>query len=105
MRNQLTNLIVQRLNETKERLKKEFFREHPIKVARHFALDNLLPTEIAERIYTSFPKPKQMHLLSSFGKLKLKYCHLKDASTLLQDINFAIRDPRVIAEIEDITGI
>lgn len=105
MKDQLTDLIVQRLSEAKQQLKKEFFREHPIKVARHFALDNLLPTEMAERIHAHFPKPKKMHLLSSSGKIKLKYCHLKDASSLLRDINSAIQSPRVVAAIEDITEI
>ncbi|HFE6348884.1 TPA: 2OG-Fe(II) oxygenase [Legionella pneumophila] len=104
-RNQLTDLIVDRLNETKEHLKQQFFLEHPVKVARYFTLDNLLPTEIAEKIYANFPKPSQMHLLSIPGKLKLKYSHLKDVSSLLQDINFAIQDPRVVAVIEEITAI
>ncbi|WP_367607696.1 2OG-Fe(II) oxygenase [Legionella sp. W05-934-2] len=105
IRSQLKDLIVKRLNETKEHLKQEFFLEHHIKVARHFTLDNLLPTEIAERIYTNFPKPSQMHLLNIPGKLKLKYSHLKDVSSLLQDINFAIQDPQVVALIEEITEI
>ena len=86
-------------------MKQQFFLEHPIKVARHFVLDNLLPTEIAERIYADFPKPKKMRLLSSYGELKLKYSHIKYASSLLQDIHFAIQDPRVVAVIEEITGI
>lgn len=34
-RSQLTDLIVKRLNETKEHLKQQFFLEHPIKVARY----------------------------------------------------------------------
>ena len=105
IRSQLTDLIVKRLNEAKEHLKQEFFLEHHIKVARHFTLDNLLPTEIAEEIYTNFPKPSQMHLLNIPGKLKLKYSHLKDVSSLLQDINFAIQDPQVVALIEEITEI
>lgn len=105
MKEQLTDLIVERLKETRESLKKEFILERSIRVARHFALDNLLPTEIAQRIYNNFPKPSQMHLLSSPGKLKLKYSHLKDTSSLLQDINFAIQHPRVVAAIEDITEI
>ncbi|MGQ3887594.1 2OG-Fe(II) oxygenase [Legionella sp. CNM-1927-20] len=105
MRNQLTDLIVSRLTEAKDHLKKEFFMEHPIKVARHFVLDNLLPTEIAEQIYANFPKPNQMHLLSIFGRLRLKYSHLKDTHSLLQDINAAIQDPKVVAIIEEITGI
>ncbi len=105
MKTQLTDLIVQRLNDAKEDVKKEFCREYPIKVARHFTLDNLLPTEIAEKIYANFPNPRKMHLLSSAGKIKLKYCHLKDASHLLRDINAAIQDPRVVAVVEEITGI
>lgn len=105
MRKELTDLIVQRLNESKEHLKKQFFHEHPIKVAHHFALDNLLPTEIAERIYANFPNPSQMRLLNSPGELKLKYSYVKNESSLLQDIHFAIQDPRVIAVIEEITGI
>lgn len=105
MKDQLTDLIVHRLNEAKDQLKKDFFLEHQIKVARHFVLDNLLPTEIAQRIYANFPKPRQMHLINSPGKIKLKYSHLKDTSSLLQDINLAIQDPRVVAAIEEITEI
>ncbi len=102
---QLTDLILKRLNETKEQLKQQFFFEHPIKVARHFTLDNLLPTEIAEKIYAAFPRPRQMHRLNIHGKLKLKYSHLKDVPDLLQDINSAIQDPSVVAMIEEITEI
>jgi Rps23 Pro-64 3,4-dihydroxylase Tpa1-like proline 4-hydroxylase len=105
MGNELTDLILQRLNESKELLKKQFFQEHPIKVAHHFALDNFLPTEIAENIYANFPKPKQMRLLHSYGELKLKYSYVKHGSTLLQNLHFAIQDPKVIAVIEEITGI
>lgn len=105
MKKQLTELIVQRLNESKEQLKKQFFLKHHIKVARHFALDHLLPTEIAEKVYANFPKPSQMRLLNSSGELKLKYSHIKDISSLLQDLHFAIQDPSVVAAIEDITEI
>lgn len=105
MKNKLINLIVQRLNESKDYLKKQFFAEHPIKVAHHFAIDNLLPTEIAERIYANFPKSNQMRLLNSPGELKLKYSYVKDESEILQDIHFAFQDPMVIAVIEEITEI
>ncbi|WED42070.1 2OG-Fe(II) oxygenase [Legionella cardiaca] len=105
MKAQLTDLVIQRLSEAKEQLKKDFSRAHPIKVARHFVLDNFLPTEIAEKIYADFPKPGKMHLLSHHGELKLKYSHLRDTSSLIQDINFAIQDPRVVAIVEEITQI
>ena len=105
MKDELTHLIVKRLNENKEQLKEQFLLKHPIKVARHFTLDNLLPQDIAEKIYAQFPHPKKMHVLSCPGKIKLKYSHLKDASTLLQDINAAIQDPSVVAVIEAITEV
>ena len=105
MKHQLVELIVKRLNDAKDELSTAFNREHPIKVARHFALDNLLPIELAQQIHAEFPNPRQMHLIHSPGRIKLKYSHLKDTSSLLQDINAAIQDPRVVAVIEDITGI
>jgi len=103
--NELTTLIVKKLNENKENLKRQFFSEHPIKVARHFTLDNLLPTQMAEKIFANFPKSSQMHLIHIYGKLKLKYSHLKDVSSVLQNINSAIQDPRVVAVVEEITAI
>ncbi len=105
MKNKLTDLIVARLCEQKEDLRKAFLIDHPIKVARHFVLDELLPIEIATDIYNNFPKAKQMHLLHSPGKIKLKYSHLKEVAPLLQAINAAIQDPTVVAMIENITGI
>src|SRR3990167_11026364 len=93
MKSQLTDLIIRKLTENKDRLKKQFFFKHPIKVAHHFALDSLLPTEIAERIYANFPTPSQMRLLISTGELKLKYSYVKNESSLLQDLHFAIQDP------------
>lgn len=105
MKNEFIDLIVKRLRETKDDLKKQFFFEHPIKVARHFALDNFLPTELAEQIYLNFPKPKKMHVLRSYGELKTRYYHIKNSTQLLKDLHHATQDPRVIAEIEEITGI
>ncbi len=105
MKQQLVDLIAQRLSEAREELKKQFFSAHPIKVARHFALDNLLPTEIAASIYANFPKPSQMKVLSNFSQLKLRYSHLKNTAKLVQDINSAFQDPRIVAAIEDITEI
>lgn len=94
-----------KVKDNKEQLKEQFFCNHPIKIARHFTLDNLLPSEIAEQIYANFPKPNQMHLLRVHGKLKLKYSHLREASCLVQDINFAIQNPKVVSIIEEITEI
>jgi Rps23 Pro-64 3,4-dihydroxylase Tpa1-like proline 4-hydroxylase len=105
MKNQLTEIIVKKLHDNKESLRTDFSRERPIKVARCFALDNLLPTEIAETIYANFPKPSKMTMLHSYGELKLKYSHIKNTSALLQDLHHAFQDTRVVAVVEEITGI
>lgn len=103
--NQIIDLILQRLNESKENAKKQFFMMHPVNVARHFVVDELLPVVLAEKIYSEFPKSNQMRLLNNGGELKLKYCHIKNTSTLLQNIHVAIQDPKVISVIEEITEI
>lgn len=105
LKDHLVDLMVQRLNEAKEDLKTQFFQAHPIKVAHHFALDNFLPAEMAEKIYSVFPNPKRMRVMNSPGELKFKYSYVKNEDSLLQDLHFAIQDPRVIAVIEEITGI
>lgn len=105
MQEQFTTLLVNKLNENSEQLKKQFSFQHPIKVARHFALDNIFPTEIALKIYANFPHPQKMRLLNSRGELKLKYTQLKHTSPLLQNLHYAIQDTRVITAIENITGI
>ncbi len=105
MKEQLTDLIVQRLSNASAELKQNFRQAHPKKVARHFALDNLLPQELALQLHAECPKPREMHPLSSFGECRLKYSHLREVSPLLKDINAAIQDQRVVAAIEDITAI
>lgn len=105
MKDQLAALIIERLSDEKVRLKRDFFNRHYIKIARHFALDNLLPTEIAERVYGGFPHPRDMRKLSNYGELKLKFSHIKQTSPLIQHVHEAIQDPKVVAIIEEITEI
>lgn len=105
MKSQLTELIVAKLNDNKTYLKNEFNFKHPHNVARHFAVDHLLPEDLAEKIYKEFPSPKKMRTLSSLGELKLKYNHSKHTSPLLQELHFAIQDRKVIDVIEEITNI
>lgn len=105
MKTQLTELIAQRIAEEKDQAKISFLQEHPIQVARHFVVDNLLPTEIAEQVYACFPNPKKMRLLSQYGQIKLRYGYIKKAAKLLQDVNSAIQSPQVIEQIEAITGL
>lgn len=101
----ITNFIIEKLSASKDDLKKQFFFTHPIKVARHFILDNLLPNELAEEIYLQFPKTNKMTMLNHAGELKLKYSHIKHTTSLLQNLHHAIQDTKVVALIEEITEI
>lgn len=47
----------------------------------------ILPAEIAKSIYANFPKPGDMHLLSSPGKIKFKYRHFEFNVLFFQFIN------------------
>ncbi len=104
MKEQLIELITARLHQAREEMQEEFNRPQKIKVARHFALDNLLPPSIAQTLYEHFPKPRHMHLiLMRVNKIKIQ--SFKRRASLLRDINSAIQDPQVVAQIEQITGI
>jgi Rps23 Pro-64 3,4-dihydroxylase Tpa1-like proline 4-hydroxylase len=105
MRDQLIDLMVERLNGMKDPLKKQFFMEHSIKVARHFVLDDFLPLDVAEKIHAEFPPENKMRMLNIGGQAKLKYSVLKNTSPLLQDLHFAIQSPQVISVVEEITEI
>lgn len=80
MKNELIELISKKLSDHRGFLKTEFNRQHPIEIARHFTVDNLLPDNIAQAIYAHFPQPKKMRLLHSYGELKMKYMHIKNTS-------------------------
>jgi Rps23 Pro-64 3,4-dihydroxylase Tpa1-like proline 4-hydroxylase len=105
MKDQLTEIIVKKLSENKDYLKGQFSSNHPVKVARHFVLDDFLPLDIAESVHANFPKLNKMRKLNSSGELKMKYSHIKNTASLLQDLHQAIQNPKVIAVVEEITGI
>lgn len=105
MKAQFIELMVQRLTALRDDLHRQFNAKHPTPVARFFYCDHFLPDNIANEIAAQFPSPKKMHLLNSGGELKLKFSRIKETSELIQAVHHAIQDPRVIACIENITGI
>jgi len=105
MKEILTDLIMKKLNQHKKELQKAFNSKHAVCVARFFVLDDLLPRKIAYQMYDEFPNIKKMRTLNNFGELKFKFAALKNTSPLLQAMHYAVQDPKVIAIVEDITGI
>ena len=62
-RYEIANIIVDRLSNQKEHLKSSYL-ETTDKIA-FFYIDNLLPEDIALKIYKAFPKPEAMKVKKS----------------------------------------
>lgn len=105
MSNPFIEPIVAKLQARRDELKAMFERSNRDCCARYFAIDGLLPEDIARKIYAEFPKPEQMRLTESFREKKFTSKNLDAFSPILKDITFAVQDPRVIHLVEEITGI
>src|SRR3712207_3079645 len=104
-RNELAELIVKRLERDLDKIKQEFNTPKGTTQTRHAAIDNLLPEDIARKIYESFPPVEQMRLMSSFREQKYTSKSFDKFDPLLLDISLAVQAPEVISVVEKITGI
>ncbi len=105
MKETFVSLILERLTRDQSLLATQFNQKHSIDVARHVVVDDLLPADLAHQLVSVFPAAKKMRLLHSYGEIKMKYCAVKNTDALLQALHQAIQDPRVVACVENITGI
>lgn len=72
---------------------------------RYFVVDNLLPPDIAHRVYDAFPDTNAMRLLDSFREKKLTTKKLGDLDPIIADVTFAFQGPAVIERVEAITRL
>jgi Rps23 Pro-64 3,4-dihydroxylase Tpa1-like proline 4-hydroxylase len=105
MKENIVKLIVEKLIASKKELKQSFKDSKNIVGTRFCYIDDLLPLEVVKEIYDLFPSNVDMRLMSSFREEKYTSKDFNKHNKLLKDITFAIQDPEVIAQIEDITGI
>lgn len=103
--NLLIDLILSRLEMQAESCREKFEASRHEVGVRYCIVDDLLPREIAERIYTAFPKPESMRLMHSFREKKYTSKSFEKFDPLMADITFALQDPRVVEVVERITGI
>ncbi len=71
----------------------------------YFAIDDLLPQDIAEAIYASFPDPKTMRMKKSLREYKYIAAQMNQYDPLLEEAIYAFQDPRVVELTQKITGI
>jgi Rps23 Pro-64 3,4-dihydroxylase Tpa1-like proline 4-hydroxylase len=103
MKEKIIEIICQRLESDKDKLRKEFLSNSLN--TRFLEIDGLLPEHLAMDIYKNFPKMDQMRLISSFREEKYTFKQLNLTPGILEDITFAIQSPKVISLIEQITGL
>ena len=104
MKEKIIEMICQRILKDKQTLREEFLSSSKYVGTRFLAIDNLLPESLAIDIYKSFPRKDEMRFFSSFREKKYTFKQLNNAPPILEDITYAIQDPKVIALIEQITG-
>lgn len=68
-------------------------------------IDNLLPPELARRIYDGFPPANRMMLKRSIKEHKLVAAQMDAYDPLLEETVYAFQDPRVVALVGEITGL
>lgn len=101
-RDKLADLILEKLVTNKEKLKEEFSLPSRINSC---ALDNLLPTEIANEIYGAFPSPEDMAIHKSLRENKRIAAQMDLYNPLLEEIVYAFQDLRIVTLVEEITGL
>lgn len=99
---ELANSILEKLMADKERLQKEF--QDPSQI-NSCIIDNLLPEEIAQEIFRSFPEPSKMGEHRSLRENKKIAAQLNLYNPILEEITFAFQDLRIVKLVEEITGI
>lgn len=104
MKEEIIKTIVERLEKDSDALCADFQAEK--NVTTHFtAIDNLLPEDLARKIYAAFPPIEEMRLLDSFREKKYTSKSLDKFDALISDITFAFQDKRIIDAVSLITNI
>ncbi|WP_175622849.1 2OG-Fe(II) oxygenase [Chryseobacterium schmidteae] len=101
-RKEYADLILKKLEESKEVYRKEFNLESRINSC---IIDDLLPENIAKEIYNAFPSPEEMTAYKSLRENKRIAAQMDLYNPLLEEIVFAFQDQRVINVVEEITGL
>ncbi len=101
-RQEIAALIVRRLRDTAEIARAEFIRSRTVK---SFAVDDLLPLELAEAIAAAFPPVERMQLKHHLGELKYIGVQMDQYNPLLEECIYAFQMPEVVEAVGAVTGI
>lgn len=104
-KNGFIEMIAASLKQRKDQLKAEFAASSQQVGTKFVAIDDLLPADVAKHIATAFPDSSLMRLMDSFRERKYTSKAYDKFDPSLGQITFAFQDPKIVALVEEITGI
>ncbi len=102
-RTEIAQQILKRLESEADSIKQNY-RSTEASIA-HFTVDDLLPEELAMKIYRAFPVAASMKLNSSLREDKYVAAQMDRYDPLLEEVLFAFQDPRIVEFIGKLCGI
>ena len=99
---QLAKLIAARLKADQHQLREAFANSGPI---RHFVVDNLLPTTLAESVYRAFPAFDSMVRHVSLRESKSIAVQMNRYAPLAEESIYAFQDSEVVRLVGEITAL
>lgn len=102
-RKELGALIEQRLIDAKEEARAQY--ESSVSGIGYFAVDDLLPPEIASRIGEAFPDTGGMRLRQTLRERKFVSAQMDQHDPILEEAIYAFQEPGVVALVKDICAL
>jgi Rps23 Pro-64 3,4-dihydroxylase Tpa1-like proline 4-hydroxylase len=99
---EIAALVAARLSEGREEAREQWALPRSVK---SFALDGLLPEDLAARVAAAFPPVEQMELKHHLGELKYIGVQMNRYDPLVEECLYAFQDPRVVAEVAEATSL
>ncbi|MBQ4822193.1 2OG-Fe(II) oxygenase [Aquimarina sp. MMG016] len=101
-RDRIAEMILESLNHSFNELQHQF--EASKSHIGYFFLDNVLPMELAKKIYDNFPSKEEVYLKKSIREFKYVTAQMNKYHPLLEEVIYAFQDNRVVDVISKICG-
>ena len=104
-REELIQIVLKKLDDCADSIRQQWANPEGTST-RHFVLDELLPGDVAQSIYESFPKDGNGFFnRESFREKKRTPAHLSQFAPILGEITYALQDPRTVDKVSKIVGM
>ena len=102
-RDQIADLIYQKIKQNKDYLKKQF--DASSNEIGFLYIDNLLPEKLALKIYQKFPNKKDTVKRDSLRELKYTAFQMDKYDSILEEVIYTFQDNRIVNLLSDVCKI